>query len=117
MFNSISTIEAMFYTLLAVGFLAFIIWLCVKFKAARLSVLVIMLLGLYTGGAVSGLYVNSYYTSSGGIIGKLESIIMPNTAETTVTASDLQIKIDDVVLIKQADETYLASIKISDTFE
>ena len=117
MFKDISTIETMFYTLLGVAILAFFVWLCVKYAAARFAVIVVLLLGLYSGGIVSGVYINSYYTSSGGIIGKIESVIMPNSADIETTSSSLTIKINDVSLVKQADETYLAKVSISDTFK
>lgn len=91
-----------------------IIYCCLKFPQAR--VYVFTLLGmLLVGSTFYSIYqINAYYSASGGIYGKLTTLLKSNQATTTQSADGTTIQLNGIVLT-EADGVYSATITKSDT--
>ena len=101
-------------TILAIAIVALIIVLCVKFKGFRYSVFTILFVVVLALGTISGLNINKYYNAEGGIFGYIGQVFSSNQGSSLIEKSDITIKIDNVTLEKQADNTYTANIILNE---
>ena len=96
-----------------VVFTALVIYFCHKSQVfAHIAKIAGIFLGvaLLGGSAIYSVYqVNGYYSAEGGIIGKITNTFKPNV----VNVNDFEIKIDNIELQQEFEDTYLAEITIN----
>lgn len=115
MFSFISDLKFIATLSFVIALIVLAIILCSKFPVFRYIFGFVIFFVILISGLVSGFYLNAYYNSAGGIKGKIGSLLKPNVTETIITETDLTIKVNNVTLIKQIDESYLADIQVNET--
>ena len=101
-----------FYDLLAVGFIAFIIWLVLKYKQARAPIVFCIILLLIGFTAYACIELNYYYTAEGGIFGKITGIFQTNTVEV----SEQTFSFENMELTQENGDTYSLKITSDEVF-
>lgn len=93
-------------TLLIIIGLVFIFALMyfLQYKGFQIFMLVVFTIVIMAGGVFSVIKINKYHSASGGIVGKIESILRPNQASKT--KDKIGFKFDNLMMTKDADENY-----------
>ena len=73
--------KEIFYVSLAVGLAIVLIWLMIKYEAARWFMGCIFTFILIAGAVFSCVKLNKYYNTKGGIIGEIKSVFQPNQVD------------------------------------
>lgn len=82
----------------------FVFLYLLQYKGVQIFALVVLTIGLIAGGIFSTIKINKYYSATGGIAGKIESILKPNQA--TGVADEIGFKFENLMMTKDADENY-----------
>lgn len=101
------------YDLVFLIFIGFIIYACIKYPQSRVYVFSFILIGFIGLASYCGIQLNYYYTSEGGILGKISGLISNNTATITVD-DNIKFDIKNIVLTQEKNETYSATIYSND---
>lgn len=101
-----------FYDLLVVVFIAFIIWLVLKYKQARAPIIFCLMLILIGFTAYAGIELNYYYTAEGGIFGKITGVFQTNVA----VVSEQTFSFYNMELTQENGNTYSLKITSDEVF-
>lgn len=99
-------------TLIIITLLACLITLIAcffKYKWARILTGCLVYVVLMISSIISIFHINNYYSTNGGIIGEIMSIIKPNQA--SIDVENLTITFDNTMLTKQANGKYGANFQ------
>ena len=107
--------QKMIIALAIIGLVAFALWLFATKKSFRQLCFYIFSFVLITASVLSFNTINNYYSSKGGIVGKISSIFKPNQLE--VKPEQLKFNFKNVMMVKDADGVYRAEFTSSDKLE
>lgn len=103
--------KEIFYVSLAIGLAIVLIWLMIKFESARWFVGCISTFVLIAGAIFSGVKLDKYYNTSGGIYGELTSIFQPSKVEIEdKTTNKVTFDFTNVKMLQDEEDnsTYIA---------
>ena len=82
----------------------FVFLYLLQYKGVQIFALVALSLAIFAGGIFSTIKINKYYSASGGIAGKLESLLKPN--KVTGTSDEIGFKFENLMMTLDEDENY-----------
>lgn len=97
------------YDIALVIVIAAIIIACIKYPNGKIYIASIVMILLIGASVYCGIQLNFYYTSEGGIWGKIYGLITNNTITVTVDDS-IKIDVQNLVLTNEKDDIYSAII-------
>lgn len=107
--------QEMIITLAVIGAVCFVVWLFAKYDSLRKVCGYLCIFVLIVASALSFNTINKYYSSKGGIVGKITSIFKPNQVE--VQPSELKFNFKNIMMVKDSDGVYRAEFTSSDKLE
>ncbi len=110
------SLEKVFYWSLAIVVVGFIGFFLVKSSAFRKFCLGFLCFLIMVAGVISGVNLNKYYNTSGGIIGKLSQYFNPNYVEIE-TRDEIIFNFKSVMLTQVDGDKYRAEFETSDFIE
>jgi len=82
----------------------FVILYFLQYRPVQIFSVVALTLALIVGGVFSTVKINKYYSASGGIAGKIESLLKPN--QVTGIADEIGFKFENLMMTKDAEDNY-----------